>query len=47
MSANPRVSINYTRNNIGRLIQAGSDSFNYDAAGNNLNNSAVYNLLNN
>jgi YD repeat-containing protein len=39
--------IDYTYDNIGRLIQAGSDTFTYDKAGNNLNNSAVYNTLNN
>ena len=51
MSANPRVSLfsstNYTYDNIGRLTQAGADSFTYDKAGNNLNDNAVYNLLNN
>ncbi len=40
-------STDYTYDNIGRLTQAGSDSFNYDAAGNNLNDNAVYNILNN
>jgi len=38
---------NYTYDNIGRLIQAGSDTFTYDKVGNSLNNSAVYNTLNN
>jgi len=51
MSINPRVllfnSTNYTYDNIGRLTQAGSDTFTYDKAGNNQNNNAVYNLLNN
>jgi len=40
-------STNYTYDNIGRLTQAGADSFNYDAAGNNLNDNAIYNILNN
>jgi len=44
-------STNYTYDNIGRLTQATSagsvTDFTYDKAGNNLNNSAVYNLLNN
>jgi len=51
MSINPRVSLfnstNYSYDNIGRLTQAGADSFSYDKAGNNQNNNAVYNLLNN
>ena len=38
---------NYTYDAIGRLTQAGTDSFNYDKAGNNLNDNAVYNPLNN
>jgi len=37
----------YTYDDIGRLTQAGAETFTYDKAGNNLNNSAVYNLLNN
>ena len=40
-------STNYTYDNIGRLTKAGADSFSYDKAGNNQNNNAVYNLLNN
>jgi YD repeat-containing protein len=40
-------STNYQYDDIGRLIQAGSDSFSYDAAGNNLNDNAIYNTLNN
>ena len=40
-------STDYTYDNIGRLTQAGADSFNYDAAGNNQNDNAVYNILNN
>ena len=54
MSVNPRISlqnISNTYDNIGRLTQATSagsvTDFEYDRAGNNLNNNALYNILNN
>ena len=54
MSVNPRISlqnISNTYDNIGRLTQATSagsvTDFEYDKAGNNLNNNALYNILNN
>ena len=40
-------STSYSYDDIGRLTQAGGDSFTYDKAGNNLNDNAVYNILNN
>ena len=40
-------STTYTYDNIGRLTQAGSETFTYDKAGNNLNDNASYNPLNN